>query len=180
MAALLGTEDAVYVASGTMSNQIAVRTHTMPGDSALFDQNAHVYLLEGGGIAALSGVLPRLLPGVRGIFSADDVRANATLPFTWTEPACGTPPPPPAFPKKATPSTSIPSVFVFRKVWARRWVRLCAAGKISSPARGVSNISLAEGSGKPASSPPGRSTPSGTFVRGSLKTTPMPSVWPWA
>ena len=75
VAALLGTEDAVYVPSGTMSNQIAVRTHTVPGDSALFDQSAHVYLLEGGGIAALSGVLPRLLPGVRGVFTADEVRA---------------------------------------------------------------------------------------------------------
>jgi threonine aldolase len=75
VAALLGTEDAVYVPSGTMSNQIAVRTHTVPGDSALFDQNAHVYLIESGGVAAHSGVLPRLLPGVRGVFSADDVRA---------------------------------------------------------------------------------------------------------
>lgn len=75
VAGLLGTEDAVYVTSGTMSNQVAMRTHTEPGDAVLLDQNAHVYLIEAGAICALSGVLPRLLPGVRGVFTADDVRS---------------------------------------------------------------------------------------------------------
>ena len=75
VAALLGTEDAVYVPTGTMSNQVAVRAHTEPGDAVLLDQSAHVYMNEAGGMAALSGVLPKLLPGVRGIFTADDVRA---------------------------------------------------------------------------------------------------------
>lgn len=92
VAALLGTEDAVYVPSGTMSNQIAVRTHTQPGEAALFDQNAHVYLLEGGGVAALSGVLPRLLPGVAGIFSADDVRAALGVPHPFSVTAVTAPP----------------------------------------------------------------------------------------
>jgi len=72
---LLGKEDAVYVPTGTMSNQIALRIHTEPGDAVLFDQAAHIYLLEGGAPAALSGILPRLLPGVRGIFTAADVLA---------------------------------------------------------------------------------------------------------
>ncbi len=80
VAALLGTEDAVYVPSGTMSNQIALRTHTQPGDAALVDQAAHIYMNEAGGMAALSGVLPRLLPGVRGVFTADDVRAVLGIP----------------------------------------------------------------------------------------------------
>ena len=75
VAEILGTEDAVYVASGTMSNQVAMRTHTEPGDAVLLDQNAHVYLIEAGAICALSGVLPRLLPGERGVFTADHVRA---------------------------------------------------------------------------------------------------------
>ena len=77
VAALLGTEDAVYVTSGTMSNQVAMRAHTEPGDAVLLDQNAHVYLIEAGAICALSGVLPRLLPGVRGVFTGEDVRAAA-------------------------------------------------------------------------------------------------------
>ena len=58
-AALLGKEDAVYMPSGTMTNQVGIRTHTEPGDAVLFDQNAHVYLLEGGAPSAFSGILPK-------------------------------------------------------------------------------------------------------------------------
>jgi threonine aldolase len=89
-AALLGKEDAVYMVTGTMTNQVAIRAHTEPGDAVLFDQNAHVYLLEGGAPAALSGVLPRLLPGVRGIFSPEDIVAALGMPhpfFPTTVPA---------------------------------------------------------------------------------------------
>ena len=74
-ATILGKEDAVYMPTGTMTNQVAIRTHTEPGDAVLFDQNAHVYILEGGAPAAYSGVLPRLLPGIRGIFKPEDVHA---------------------------------------------------------------------------------------------------------
>lgn len=72
---LLGKEDAVYMPTGTMTNQVGIRAHTEPGDAVLFDQNAHVYILEGGAPAAFSGVLPRLLPGVRGVFTPADVEA---------------------------------------------------------------------------------------------------------
>ena len=74
-AEILGKEAAVYMPSGTMTNQVAVRTHTEPGDEILCDAHAHVYLNEAGAPAALSGVSCRPLPGVRGIFTADDVRA---------------------------------------------------------------------------------------------------------
>ncbi|GGC87413.1 threonine aldolase [Chelatococcus reniformis] len=74
-AELLGKDDAVYMPSGTMTNQVGIRTHTQPGDAALYDHQAHVYQLEGGASAAISGVLPRLLPGVRGIFSPADVES---------------------------------------------------------------------------------------------------------
>lgn len=85
-AEILGKEDAVYMPTGTMTNQVAIRAHTEPGDAVLFDQNAHVYLTEGGAPAALSGVLPRGLPGVRGIFSARDIDAavGLTHPFRPT------------------------------------------------------------------------------------------------
>src|SRR5690242_621333 len=83
VAGVLGVEDAVYVPSGTMSNQIAVRTHTEPGDAVLLDQGAHIYMNEAGGMAALSGTLPRLLPGVRGVFTADDVRATLGVPSRY-------------------------------------------------------------------------------------------------
>jgi threonine aldolase len=82
-AALLGKEDAVYMVTGTMTNQVAIRAHTEPGDAVLFDQNAHVYLLEGGAPASLSGVLPRLLPGVRGIFTPEDVVAAMGMPHRF-------------------------------------------------------------------------------------------------
>jgi threonine aldolase len=74
-AAILGKEAALFVPSGTMANQVAIRCHTQPGDEMLADANAHIYWYEAGGTAALSGVICRLLPGVRGVFSAADVRA---------------------------------------------------------------------------------------------------------
>jgi threonine aldolase len=82
-AELLGKEDAVYMPTGTMTNQVGIRTHTEPGDAVLFDQNAHVYLFEGGAPAAFSGILPRALPGVRGIFTPQDVEAavGSSHPF---------------------------------------------------------------------------------------------------
>ena len=68
VAEMLGKEAAVYLPSGTMTNQVAVRTHTKPGDEILLDENAHIYFYEGGGTAALSGAICRLIPGERGIF----------------------------------------------------------------------------------------------------------------
>src|ERR1700710_1615735 len=56
-AELLGKEDAVYMPTGTMTNQVGIRTHTEAGDCVLFEQSAHVYLLEGGAPSAYSGVL---------------------------------------------------------------------------------------------------------------------------
>ena len=91
-AELLGKEDAVYMPSGTMTNQVAVRAHTEPGDAVLLDQNAHVYLFEGGAPAALSGILPRPLPGVRGIFSAADVDAAMGVPHPFFPPTISAPP----------------------------------------------------------------------------------------
>jgi threonine aldolase len=79
-AALLGKEAALYTPSGTMANQLAVRGHTEPGDEMLVEGQAHVYWYEGGGPAALAGVMCRCLPGDRGIFTAADVAANVRPP----------------------------------------------------------------------------------------------------
>ena len=73
-AQILGKPAALYVPSGIMANQVAIRTHTTPGDEILLDANAHIYYYEGGGPAALSGVMCHLLNGERGIFTADDVK----------------------------------------------------------------------------------------------------------
>jgi len=74
-AEILGKEACVYMPSGTMTNQVAIRTHTEPGDEVVADANTHTLLYECGAPAALSGVTFRLVSGVRGVFAAKDVRA---------------------------------------------------------------------------------------------------------
>ena len=74
-AELLGKEAAVFVPTGTMSNQVAVRAHTEPGDLVLIDRSAHIVRSESGAPAALSGVTLKPLPGRDGLFAAPDVDA---------------------------------------------------------------------------------------------------------
>jgi threonine aldolase len=74
-AEVLGKEAAVYMPSGTMTNQVAMRAHTEPGDEVLLEGESHVYYYEVGAPAALAGVMCRFVPGERGIFTADDLRA---------------------------------------------------------------------------------------------------------
>ena len=92
VAGVLGKEGAVYVPTGTMANQTAIRAHTQPGDRVLLDAGAHAVRSEGGGPAALSGVTAHRLPGHRGIFTADDVAEALGFsyegnPTTLTPPA---------------------------------------------------------------------------------------------
>jgi threonine aldolase len=75
-AELFAKEAALFCPSGTMSNQIGVKVHTQPGDEVICDELAHIYLYEGGGIAANSGSSVRLLKGDNGRFSAEQVREN--------------------------------------------------------------------------------------------------------
>ncbi len=67
VADLLGKEAALFVPSGTMSNQVAVKVHTQPGDELICDVNCHIYQYEAGGPAVLSGVTCRTLDGDCGI-----------------------------------------------------------------------------------------------------------------
>jgi len=59
-----------------MTNQIAIKCHTQPGDEVLSDDNSHVYMYEGGGIAFNSGASVKLLPGDRGRINADQIQAS--------------------------------------------------------------------------------------------------------
>lgn len=86
-AEILGKEAALFVPSGTMSNQLAIKALTAPGDEMLLDEDSHCYYYESGAPAALSGVSCKLLRGNRGVFSAGDVRAalrpeNVHFPVT--------------------------------------------------------------------------------------------------
>lgn len=74
-AQLAGKEAALFVASGTMGNQIAIRLHTQPGDEVLMEARAHPYNYEAGSAAAVSGVQTRLLVTEDGLLSPDIVRA---------------------------------------------------------------------------------------------------------
>jgi threonine aldolase len=73
VAATLGKEAALFVPSGTMSNQICVRAHTRPGDELLCESSCHIYLNEQGGPAVLSGVTCRCLDGDHGILDVSQL-----------------------------------------------------------------------------------------------------------
>ncbi len=73
VAELLDKEDAVYVPSGTMANQIALRVHTRPGDRVVMDGESHIRVHESGAPAALAGVTIVPLETDRGIFTPDQV-----------------------------------------------------------------------------------------------------------
>jgi threonine aldolase len=74
VAELLGKEAALFLPSGTMCNQIAIKLHCRPGDEMICDRTAHPLNFEGGGPAALSGVMVYPLSGENGIFTGDQVR----------------------------------------------------------------------------------------------------------
>jgi threonine aldolase len=73
----MGKEAALFVPSGTMANQIAVRVHTRHGDLVLAGEGAHLLRFESGAAAAISGVQVRTV-GTGGVFDDEDVRAAIT------------------------------------------------------------------------------------------------------
>jgi threonine aldolase len=74
-AQLLGKEAGVFLPSGTMANEIALAVHCRPGEAVLCDATSHIIGFEGGGPAALAGVMIEPLTGRRGIFDAAQLRA---------------------------------------------------------------------------------------------------------
>jgi len=73
---LFGKEDAVFLPSGTMCNQISLMLHCKPGDEILADRTAHLLNTEGGGAAVFAGSLIRPIDGERGIFTAAQLEQN--------------------------------------------------------------------------------------------------------
>lgn len=70
---MFGMEAALFCPSGTMTNQIAIKCHTLPGDEVICDKLSHVYIYEGGGIAFNSGCQVKALDGDRGRIFADSI-----------------------------------------------------------------------------------------------------------
>lgn len=75
-AALFGKEAGLFCPSGTMTNQIAIKVHTQPGDELICAENSHVYKYEGGGVAFNSGVQVKLLPGDYGRITATQIEES--------------------------------------------------------------------------------------------------------
>ncbi len=75
VADLLGKEAALYVPSGTMANQVALRAQTRPGDQVVCEAGCHIYRYEQGGPAALSGLSLSCLEGERGALAWEDIDA---------------------------------------------------------------------------------------------------------
>ncbi len=71
---LLGKEAAVFLPSGTMCNEIAIKVHTNPGDEIICAQSCHIINFETGGPSAISGVMIHAIPGESGIFTPEQVR----------------------------------------------------------------------------------------------------------
>ncbi len=73
-AALLGKEAALFVSSGSMSNQLAVRLHCGLGDELICEGGCHIYNYEQGAYAQLSGVTTRVVEGEGGVLQLDQLR----------------------------------------------------------------------------------------------------------
>lgn len=87
-ARMFGKEAALFCPSGTMTNQIAIKVYTQPGDVVITDKFSHVYNYEGGGIAFNSGATCKLIDGEHGRFTAEQV-AQAIPPndVHWPQPS---------------------------------------------------------------------------------------------
>ena len=72
-AKLFGMQAGLFCPSGTMTNQIAIKCHTQPGDEIICEENSHIYQYEGGGIAFNSLCSVKLLQGNTGRISANQV-----------------------------------------------------------------------------------------------------------
>ncbi len=83
VAGLLGMETALFVSSGVMGNQLALRLNTDPGDEVILDVNAHICNYESGAAPVLSGVQFATLQGSRGLLSAEQVRLAVRGGHDW-------------------------------------------------------------------------------------------------
>lgn len=89
VAKFLGMQASVFVPSGTMANQLSLRAYTQPGYEVILDRNSHVFLNEGGGGAALSGVQFFLLEGKRGILAPSMIEQSFRDPGNYHHPLTG-------------------------------------------------------------------------------------------
>lgn len=83
VAELLGKEAALFVPSGTMGNQIALKVHTQPGDEVIIERTNHLFNYESGAPGLLSGIQMHILDGERGVLTANQVAAAIRPGYYW-------------------------------------------------------------------------------------------------
>jgi threonine aldolase len=86
VAELLGKEDAVFLPSGTMCNQVALAVHCRSGDEIIAPDTAHIFTYEGAGGSAIAGAQGRAIPAEQGIFTAAAVEAAVRNPVVRHHP----------------------------------------------------------------------------------------------
>ncbi len=88
VAEILGKQDAIFMASATMANEVALAAHCRPGDEVICERTSHIVNFEAGGSGAIAGVQTQLVDGENGMFSPHQVAAalrpkgNLYLPET--------------------------------------------------------------------------------------------------
>jgi len=82
-AAIFGKEAGIYCPSGTMTNQVAIKAHTQPGDEVMCDVTAHIFNYEGGGMAFNSGVQAKLINGNHGRYTAAQLTESLHPEADW-------------------------------------------------------------------------------------------------
>ncbi len=85
-ARLLGKQAGLFVPSGTMGNQLAIMTHTQPGDEVILDYESHIFRYEVAGAAVMSGVQFNALTGPGGVMTAEQIQ-DAIRPEDIHQPA---------------------------------------------------------------------------------------------
>jgi len=83
VADMFGMEDAVFLPSGTMCNEIAIAVHTRPGDEVICARQSHVIFAESGGPAALSGVMMQPIDAERGLLTSEQIKAHVRPPSSF-------------------------------------------------------------------------------------------------
>lgn len=83
VADMFGKEAALFCPSGTMTNQLAIKTHTQPLDELICEKTSHVYQYETGGYSFNSGVAVNLIDGVNGKITAEQVTQAIKPQYDW-------------------------------------------------------------------------------------------------
>lgn len=83
IADILGKEAGLFVPSGTMGNQVALKTHTQPGDEVILERTNHLFNYESGAPGLLSGIQMHVLDGTKGVLTPEQVESAIRPGYYW-------------------------------------------------------------------------------------------------